>query len=478
MILRRVAGETQDIQGVRTRELELSRPSSLRSRIATLAAVLVTLAVGATALLSYAAVSGAMEDGEVLELEARTVALMRRTQYVLDTSGSDVEMLGMLVDQFRTDNPGYRVAVSPGENQPFVGDPVPVDRFARKGQGPDWTQETFSNEWVSVLRDGDGVTVALARDTGGVLAQDNRLRATLMGIVGLGTLLAALSGSLIARSTLRPLERLRRSVDRVRDSNELEPIEVEGDDEYSRLAESLNEMMASLNDSRVRQSQLVADAGHELRTPLTSMRTNIELLTMLHRSGPNTMMAEQELNDLEDDVTAQMEEMSTLIGDLVDLAREDVPQKELEPVRLDGVLADAVERVKRRRPDVEFRFRADPWVMDADSNALSRAPVNLLDNAAKWSPPGGVVRVSLRAAKRSAVLIIDDSGPGIPVEERTKVFDRFYRAPESRAMPGSGLGLAITQQVLHRHGATIAVEESDDGGTRIRVVFPGRPVSE
>lgn len=478
MILRRVAGETQDIQGVRTRELELSRPSSLRSRIATLAAVLVTLAVGATALLSYVAVSGAMEDGEVLELEARTVALMRQTQYVLDTSGTDVEMLGMLVDQFRTDNPGYRVAVSPGENQPFVGDPVPVDRFARKGQGPDWTQETFSNEWVSVLRDGDGVTVALARDTGGMLAQDNRLRATLMGIVGLGTLLAALSGSLIARSTLRPLERLRRSVDRVRDSNELVPIEVEGDDEYSRLAESLNDMMASLNDSRVRQSQLVADAGHELRTPLTSMRTNIELLTMLHRSGPNTMMAEQELNDLEDDVTAQMEEMSTLIGDLVDLAREDVPQKELEPVRLDGVLADAIERVKRRRPDVEFRFRADPWVMDADSNALSRAPVNLLDNAAKWSPPGGVVRVSLRAAKRSAVLIIDDSGPGIPVEERTKVFDRFYRAPESRAMPGSGLGLAITQQVLHRHGATIAVEESDDGGTRIRVVFPGRPVSE
>ena len=478
MILRRVAGETQDIQGVRSRELELSRPSSLRSRIATLAAVLVTLAVGATALLSYVAVSGAMEDGEVLELEARTVALMRQTQYVLDTSGTDVEMLGMLVDQFRTDNPGYRVAVSPGENQPFVGDPVPVDRFARKGQGPDWTQETFSNEWVSVLRDGDGVTVALARDTGGVLAQDNRLRATLMGIVGLGTLLAALSGSLIARSTLRPLERLRRSVDRVRDSNELEPIEVEGDDEYSRLAESLNEMMASLNDSRVRQSQLVADAGHELRTPLTSMRTNIELLTMLHRSGQRTMMAEQELNDLEDDVTAQMEEMSTLIGDLVDLAREDVPQMEFEPERLDGVLTDAVERVKRRRPDVEFRFRADPWVMDADSNALSRAPVNLLDNAAKWSPPGGVVRVSLRAAKRSAVLIIDDSGPGIPVEERTKVFERFYRAPESRAMPGSGLGLAITQQVLHRHGATIAVEESDDGGTRIRVVFPGRPVSE
>jgi len=124
---------------------------------------------------------------------------------------------------------------------------------------------------------------------------------------------------------------------------------------------------------------------------------------------------------------------------------------------------------------VNFRFRADPWILDADRAALSRAPVNLLDNAAKWSPPGGVVRVSLRAATRSAVLIIDDSGPGIDPEVREKVFERFYRAPESRSLPGSGLGLSIAGQVLERHGASTAIEDSDDGGARIRVVFPGRP---
>lgn len=234
-------------------------------------------------------------------------------------------------------------------------------------------------------------------------------------------------------------------------------------------------MMESLNESRVRQAQLAADAGHELRTPLTSMRTNIELLIMLHRTGQIAQVPLEELGELENDVNAQMEELSTLIGDLVELTREDDLHREFEPIRLDSVLTEAVIRVQRRRPDVKFMFHADPWVIDADRAALSRAPVNLLDNAAKWSPPGGVVRVSLRAAQRSAVLIIDDSGPGIPPEEREKVFERFYRAPESRSMPGSGLGLAIAGQVLERHGASISIEDSDDGGARICVVFPGRP---
>lgn len=476
MILRRVAGAGYELADQTPRELVIARPSSLRNRISSLSAAGVTIAVGATALMSFLAVSGASQENEILELESRTVALMRQAEYVSGQPGDNAEELAIVVDQFRADNPGYRVAVSPAENAPFVGDTVPVDKLARQGQQPDWSQETYGHEWVSVLRGSDGVTVALARDTSAVAGLQNQLKATLIGIVGLGTVLAALTGALLSRITVRPLERLRRSVDGVTETDELEPIEVVGEDEYGRLAESLNEMMESLKDSRVRQSQLVADAGHELRTPLTSMRTNIELLMMLHRSGQSTMMAEDDLRDLEDDVNAQMEEMSTLIGDLVDLAREDVSQKEFEPARLDEILAEALDRVQRRRPDVEFKFHADPWILDADAAALSRAPVNLLDNAAKWSPPGGVVRVSLRAAKRSAVLIIDDSGPGIPPEEREKVFERFYRAPESRAMPGSGLGLAITQQVLERHGATIAVEESDDAGTRIRVVFPGYPV--
>ena len=479
MILRVRRGASAPNEGA----AEDTTQSSLRGRVAAYAAAGVTVAVGMTALFSYFAVSGAIKQNELLELDSRTVSLMRQTRDVLEeveTNKDDANRevrFQELVDHFRTDNPGYLAAVSPGVKEPFIGDALPIDRMAVQGQKPDWAHLEFQDEWVSVLR-AQGATVVLGMESSPYSLMVSRLKATLIGIAGLGTLLAAFMGLIIARVTVRPLERLRRSIDGVVSTEELEPIEVIGQDEYGRLTESLNDMMETLKDSRVRQSQLVADAGHELRTPLTSMRTNIELLMMLHRSGQVDTMAPEDLADLEADVMAQMEEMSTLIGDLVDLAREDGPQQELQPARLDEIISDSLERVQRRRPDVDFRVRLDPWLIDADVPALSRAPVNLLDNAAKWSPPGGVVRVSLRAAQRRAVLIIDDSGPGIPAEEREKVFERFYRAPESRAMPGSGLGLAITRQVLERHGATISVDESDDGGTRIRIIFPGEPVTE
>lgn len=447
------------------------RSSPIRSRIAVFAGAGVSTAVGATAVLSYLAVFSAIDEHELGALNSRTVALMRQVQ---DGDAAQGE-LQEVVDKFRADNPGYRAAVSPSQNAFFIGDPVPVDRMAREGSPADWSRTNYGDEMVSVLRNDRGVTVAVAHNRADFDQLKSRLIATLAGIVGFGTLLAALTGSVIASATVRPVGRLRRAMENVSAEGTLEPIEVVGSDEYARLTESLNAMMKSLEESRVRQAQLVADAGHELRTPLTSMRTNIELLIMLHRSGQVAQVPVEELDELESDVNAQMEELSTLIGDLVDLAREDDLQKDLEPVRLDSVLTEAVTRVQRRRPDVTFRFRADPWVLDADRAALSRAPVNLLDNAAKWSPPGGVVRVSLRAAQRSAVLIIDDSGPGIPPEERERVFERFYRAPESRSMPGSGLGLAIAGQVLQRHGASISIGDSDDGGARIRVVFPGRP---
>lgn len=445
--------------------------SSIRTKIAAFAGAGVAVAVGATAVMSYIAVFEAMDEHEQSALNSRTVALMRQ----VEDDTADDEALLQIVDKFRADNPGYRAAVSLSEGDFFVGDPVPVDRMARSGQEADWSRINYGDEMVSVLRDADGTTVAVAHNRADFAHLKSRLKATLAGIVGLGALLAALTGSIIARATVRPVGRLRRAMDKVSAEGSLEPIDVVGSDEYAKLTNSLNAMMASLNESRVRQAKLVADAGHELRTPLTSMRTNIELLIMLHRSGQMAQMPQEELDELEDDVNAQMQELSTLIGDLVDLAREDDVDREFEPVRLDDLLKESVTRVQRRRPDVNFRFRADPWILDADRAALSRAPVNLLDNAAKWSPPGGVVRVSLRAAQHSAVLIIDDSGPGIPVEERENVFERFYRAPESRSMPGSGLGLAIAGQVLERHGASIAIEDSDDGGARIRVVFPGQP---
>lgn len=294
-------------------------------------------------------------------------------------------------------------------------------------------------------------------------------------IVGVGGLLAWLSGAMISAVGLRPVRRLHRAIDDANEKEQLSELPVEGDDEFAEIATSVNSMISTLEESKTRQAQLVADASHELKTPLTSMRTNIELLMMLYNSGQQDQISAQDRADLERDVLAQMEEMSILIGDLVNLARDEAQQGvEPEDFRLDEVLEEAVDRVRRRRPDVTFLFQADPWIIHGDRFAMGRAPLNLIDNAAKWSPDGGTVRVSLKAATRNAVLIVDDSGPGIAPEERSKVFERFYRAPESRSMPGSGLGLAIVKQVFDRHGATVVAEESDDGGARFRVVFPGR----
>ena len=327
-----------------------------------------------------------------------------------------------------------------------------------------------------VRRSTSGVTVAMSQPLDVFSIVSGSWGAAALVIAGTGGLLAWIAGTAISAVGLRPVRRLHRAIDAANESDQLTELPVDGNDEFAEITTSVNKMISTLEDSKTRQAQLVADAGHELKTPLTSMRTNIELLMMLYNSGRQDQISEQDRKDLERDVMAQMEEMSILIGDLVNLARDEAQQgAEPEDFRLDEVLEEALDRVRRRRPDLAFQFEADPWVITGDRFAMGRAPINLIDNAAKWSPQGGTVRVSLKAAKRNAVLIVDDSGPGIPADQREKVFERFYRAPESRSMPGSGLGLAIVKQVFDRHNATIVAEESDDGGARFRVVFPGRP---
>ena len=297
----------------------------------------------------------------------------------------------------------------------------------------------------------------------------------LLGIAALGVLLAIAAGLVVATTGLRPLQRLQRAVEYVADTDDLRPIDVHGNDSLAQLTRSINAMLAALRESRTRQAELVADAGHELKTPLTSMRTNIELLMMLNRPGAADRISEQDRRDLERDVMAQMTEMSTLIGDLVDLAREDSADVGLETVELDGVVNSAVLRVRRRRADVAFQVSIIPWELLGEQLSLDRAVVNLLDNAAKWSPENGVVRVRLQALSDDrAELSVSDSGPGIRPENRERVFERFYRAPEARSEPGSGLGLAIVKQTVERHGGTVRVAESEDGGARVLVELPGR----
>jgi two-component system sensor histidine kinase MprB len=219
----------------------------------------------------------------------------------------------------------------------------------------------------------------------------------------------------------------------------------------------------------------VADAGHELRTPLTSLRTNMELLIASSRPDAPPI-PEEDMAGLRADVIAQIEELSTLVGDLVDLAREDAPETVYERVDLGEVAERALERVRRRRVDVQFSAQLRPWFVYGHDAGLERAILNVLDNAAKWSPPEAQVILTMRETGPGLMEIaIDDAGPGIPPEERELVFERFYRTTASRSMPGSGLGLAIVKQVVSKHGGTITVDTSERGGTLVRIVLPGEP---
>jgi two-component system, OmpR family, sensor histidine kinase MprB len=308
-----------------------------------------------------------------------------------------------------------------------------------------------------------------------------QLGTVLLIIGGVGLAIAAVAGGMVARAGLRPVRRLTEAAERVARTDDLRPIPVAGSDELARLTESFNMMLRALAESRERQARLVTDAGHELRTPLTSLRTNVELLMASMAPGA-PRLPENEMAELRADVMAQIEELSTLVGDLVDLTRDDAGGIVHEPVDMADVIDRSLERVRRRRNDIEFDADVIGWQVFGDGASLSRAVLNVLDNAAKWSPSGGRVTIRLRQADPShAELIVADRGPGIPPQERRLVFERFYRSASARALPGSGLGLAIVKHVVLKHGGVLRIEDTVPGGqppgTSICMLLPGSPIT-
>jgi two-component system, OmpR family, sensor histidine kinase MprB len=219
-------------------------------------------------------------------------------------------------------------------------------------------------------------------------------------------------------------------------------------------------MLEALDASVTSQRRLVADASHELRTPLTSLRTNLEVLA---RGGLDAADHER----LRADLVAELEELTLLVADLTELARDEEAVVEHEDVRLDGVVAAAVERAARRAPQTRFHADLAPVVVRGSPARLDRAVANLLDNAARHGD-GEAVEVSLSGGE----LVVRDHGPGIAPAERPFVFDRFYRAPSARGRPGSGLGLAIVRHTADQHGGSVRAEAAPGGGALLRLTLP------
>ena len=323
---------------------------------------------------------------------------------------------------------------------------------------------------VATVPAGSGQALVLAQSLESQDLTMRKLGTVMLLSGGLGILAAAFSGWAVATNGLRPVRRLTRSVEENAVTEDLTPLPVGGDDEIARLATAFNQMLRALAASRDRQRRLVADASHELRTPLTSLRTNLDLLAQADgdSSEAGDLPADAR-SELLDDVRGQIEELTTLVGDLVMLAREEQQEASVASLDLAEVTDRAVTRVRRRAAGLDFDVRLEPWAAEGDATGLERAITNLLDNAAKWSPPGG--RITVRLA--SGVLTVDDQGPGISAADLPHVFERFWRSDESRSMPGSGLGLAIVRQVVDQHGGRVLVNEAPGGGTRMSLSIPG-----
>ncbi|RPA10387.1 HAMP domain-containing sensor histidine kinase [Gordonia sp. OPL2] len=459
--------------------MPLTRAVSLKTRVTLLSATVVLVSVSLMAAAAYFVVYRAMYNEVDSQLEsradgmtalARTGLLNERPESLVTGTVFSTNISLALV---RPDGRSYLI----GE-VPFEDSERSIARSTYRPGSVNQSLRTIHNQRVLARKLDDGNTLVLAQS---LLHTDRvlkRLAWVLLVVGGGGVALAALAGTTVARAGLRPVGRLTRAAERVARTQDLTPIPVTGNDELARLTESFNTMLAGLAESRDRQSRLVADAGHELRTPLTSLRTNLELLIAASEPGAPAMPV-QDMVELRSDVMAQIEELSTLVGDLVDLAREDAPAVVHEEVDLTEVITRSLERVRRRRSDVDFHTNLTPWFVFGEEHGLNRAVLNVLDNAAKWSPRGRPVLVRLaQIDATTAELTVADAGPGIPDEDRELVFERFYRSTQSRSMPGSGLGLAIVRQVVSRHGGQVRAEHSELGGALIRMTLPGSPAPE
>jgi two-component system sensor histidine kinase MprB len=336
---------------------------------------------------------------------------------------------------------------------------------ARREIGAYFSDETVRGRHVRVYTAPArrlGYALQHARPLDEVDAVLARIRTLLLLITAGGIGLAVLLGLGVARAVLAPVRRLTVAAEEVTETRDLSRrMDEAGTDEISRLAATFNTMLAALENSARAQRQLVSDASHELRTPLTSLRTNIEVLSRADA------LPEADRITLLHDVTEQLTEMTALIAELVELARGDQAPSEPEDVRLDLVTEEAIERTRRNRPGVAISAELEETLVRGVPTTIERAISNLLDNAAKWSPPGREVEVSVRDGE----ICVRDHGPGISENDLPFVFDRFYRAPSARSMPGSGLGLAIVRQVAEAHGGSVKAEAAEGGGTLMRLTL-------
>ena len=359
-------------------------------------------------------------------------------------------------------------AVGDGGAAPQLPVSAAVRSIAQRAHGHFYTDETVAHQHLRVLVIGDSYdhyAVMVARPLTEVDHVLRDLLLTFVFVVGGGIVLAATIGAVIGRSALAPIARFTRRTESIASAlDRRQRIEEDGVAELARLAKSFNRTLDELERSVEAQRHLVADASHELRTPIAALRTNIQIFLEADR------LPEDERDDMRLAIIAELDELTQIVADVVELARGAEPSEQIEQVRLDELVGEAVARTRRRDPELEIETELEPTLIENAPERVSRALINLLDNARKWNERGAPIEVALD----SGTVSIRDHGPGFDAKDLPHVFDRFYRAERARRMPGSGLGLAIVRQAAEARGGFAIAENAPGGGALVRVNFGPR----
>lgn len=443
------------------------RDLPLRTRLTSAAVLAATVTVVAVVAVAYVAVRHelrAQVDKDLRQqvADARLIVFYDGTGALRVQSESRIDEPAAYIQVF--DTAGQTATTSPQPVVTVTAHDLSVLTTTVRSWARDATVNKTHVRLLSTRSRVPEIGILAALPLAGVDNQLHTLRVAFFVLVLAGLVLTVLVAWGAVRRTLRPVQSLTETAEEIAETRDLTlRIESAGNDELGRLAASFNTMLDALERSLAQQRQLVVDASHELRTPLASLRTNVEVLNDLDRLTPAQRKA------LLAGIVSQLEELTGLVADVVELARGDAPASTFEDVAWDDVVDRAVERARRHWPGVAFRSHTSPVVVRGMVGRLERAVANMLDNAGKFSPPGSAVEVELTAA---GVLTVADHGPGVPDDALPHVFDRFFRADEARAMPGSGLGLAIVKQVVDGLGGTIELHNRADGGAIATMTLP------
>jgi two-component system, OmpR family, heavy metal sensor histidine kinase CusS len=328
--------------------------------------------------------------------------------------------------------------------------------------GPDQSLATVGDQFF---------TLQIAQDRSADEEFQKQFGTLLAFVLGLGVMASALIAVTVTRRGLRPLGQMRRALERVELAHLNERIDPgRWPSELRPLAASFDDMLGRLEDSFTRLSQFSADLAHELRTPIGNMLGEAQVALTRERRP-------EEYRAVIESAAAECERLSGIIDNLLFLARAESAEQQVNRSVFNG--RAAIDKIasfyEESAEDADIKIsRAGDAEVFADPLLFNRAVGNLVENALRFTPAGGEIRISLRQSQNGSEISVRDSGSGIAPEHLPRVFDRFYRGDPSRSSAGTGLGLALVKSIVDLHSGSVTIESSVGHGTTVTLTFPDK----